>query len=415
MTPTQLDVRSREVESIDFGYQAPQTSLDGNPPRRVGKPFILRDEEPLIVLFAEAAGGVMRHVIDLYRGLRARQWRVRMIISPLRIEPRYNEELSDLDSRDITYVPLRREPHPSDLIGFSQVRQAIHQARGSVILHAHSTKAGMIGSRLHSRVRASIFTPHAFRSRDPTLSTPVRTMLQLVERNFSGGYDRVIAVAPAEMEYARNIIRLKERSLRCIPNGLDMDLIHHDGTMERRRRINGSLCLGFVGRFVHQKNPLLFIQVLAEVVARGANAHAIIVGDGPLEGEMRAAAERCGVASRIKWRTDSDASSSLHEMDIMVHTSFYEACPYSLIEACGALLPIVATSNDGSKAILYPHMSLNISSAADARELASIVMAIATDDLLRMRQMRILADIAREHSVKNMVIRTELEYQSLMQ
>jgi glycosyltransferase involved in cell wall biosynthesis len=415
MTTISLDICREAIASTKHHFVHNRNSQIENSLMHNGHASEVRETEPRVVLFAEAAGGVMRHVIDLYKGLRAKNWLVRMIVSPLRLEPRYFEELNGLDREDITYVPIKRSPHPTDFIAFSNIRRAVHNPRTAVILHAHSTKAGMIGSLLRPQVRASIFTPHAYRSRDPSLPFPVRSLLRVAERNFSSNYDRVIAVAPGEQDYARNVIGVKENVLRCIPNGLDLDLSQFASTIERRRRINGRICLGFVGRFVHQKNPLLFIDVLAEIVAKGVDARAIVVGDGPMEDEMKARAELRAVAGRIKWQKGEEANGSLREMDIMVHTSFYEACPYSLIEACGDLLPIVATSNDGSKAILDPHMNRNLSSAPDARELASIVLSIAADERLRIHQMQILGNIARQYSATNMVAQTEAEYRALLQ
>ena len=85
--------------------------------------------------------------------------------SPSRIESRYQEELNQLDQADINYVSMRRGPHASDLKAVSEIADILKNRPGETILHAHSTKAGMIGSLMHSRVRASVFTPHAYQGR----------------------------------------------------------------------------------------------------------------------------------------------------------------------------------------------------------------------------------------------------------
>jgi glycosyltransferase involved in cell wall biosynthesis len=365
-----------------------------------------------ILLLAEAAGGVMRHVIDLYKGLRARDWRVRMVLSPLRIEPRYRQELELLDQNDIRYVAMRRAPHASDLSAYSEIAAMLRKTAGETILHAHSTKAGMIGSLLHSRVRASIFTPHAYRGVDPTSSPLSQALLKVAERAYSKDYDRVLAVAPAEMEYAK-AIGIKEAALRCIPNGLDTSQVSFPEVMERRRTIKGPLCLGFVGRLVNQKNPVMFVEVLHEVVRRGHDARGIVVGDGPMRHEMLVVARELGVERRIDWRGGDSATNSLREMDVMVHTSIYEALPYSLIEACADLLPIVATSNYGSEAVLRPRLPRNIVYSLRPEEMASALLSIFADDAARIAQMHLLAEIAREFSTENMVSKIEAEYAQL--
>ncbi len=354
----------------------------------------------------------MRHVIDLYRGLRARGWKVNMVLSPSRIESRYQDELKQLDQSDIQYVPMRREPHTSDLIAFSEIAGILNHQPGETILHAHSTKAGMIGALMHSRVRASVFTPHSYRGVDPTSSKFVTTFLKLAERTYSKDYDRILAVAPAEMEYAKTI-GIRQEALRCIPNGLNTSHIDFSKVLQRRCRVHDPLCLGFVGRLVYQKNPLLFVEVLAEVVRRGRAARAIIVGDGPANAEMLQTAEQLGVASLIDWRGSVPATDSLPDMDVMVHTSVYEAMPYTLIEACADLLPIAATSNYGSEAILRSRLPKNIASSPDAAELATIVLSIFENESLRLEQLKTLEEIGREYSTETMISKIEAEYSDL--
>ena len=108
-------------------------------------------------------------MIDLYKGLRARGWRgqhgaVAICASSRDIRTSSNR----LDQNDITYVPMRRGPHASDLMAFSEIADTAEESnRGETILHAHSTKAGMIGSLMHSRVRASVFTHTPYRGVRP--------------------------------------------------------------------------------------------------------------------------------------------------------------------------------------------------------------------------------------------------------
>jgi glycosyltransferase involved in cell wall biosynthesis len=365
------------------------------------------------VLLAEATGGVTRHVIDLYKGLRSRGWRASMVLSPIRLEGRYHDELDRLDPDDITYVSMRRAPHATDLNAYYEIADLLKTDPGETILHAHSTKAGMIGSLLRSRVRASLFTPHAYRGVDPKASGFSKTFFGLVERKFSRNYDRILAVAPGEMEYAR-AIGIRPEVLRCIPNGLDTSHIHFAEVWQRRSQLRRPLCLGFVGRLVYQKNPALFLQVLARIATHVEDVRAIVVGDGLMKEKLLRLASRLGLERRIEWHGDVPATEFLRQMDVMVHTSVYEGLPYSLIEACADLLPTVATSNYGSETVFRARLPHNISSSPDADELASILLSIVENDSLRMEQMGALAEIAQQYSVDTMVTKIEAEYYALL-
>ncbi len=368
---------------------------------------------PRIVLLAEAAGGVTRHVIDLYKGLRSRDWRVSMVLSPMRLEDRYRDELDQLDPEDITYVSMRRAPHVNDVSAYLEIARLLKSDPRETILHAHSTKAGMLGSLLHSRVQASLFTPHAYRGEDPNASELSKKFLGRVEHNFSKNYDRILAVAPGEMEYAK-AIGIRPEVLRCIPNGLDTNHIHFSEVWERRRQLHRPLCLGFVGRLVYQKNPALFLHVLAKVAGHVPDVRAIIVGDGPMKVNLLRLASRLGLEQRIEWHGDVPAAPLLPQMDVMVHTSVYEGLPYSLIEACADLLPTVATSNYGSEAVFRERLPHNIASSPDADELASILLSIIENDSSRMEQMGALAEIAQQFSAETMVTKIEAEYYALV-
>jgi glycosyltransferase involved in cell wall biosynthesis len=368
---------------------------------------------PRIVLLAEATGGVTRHVVDLYKGLRTRGWRASMVLSPFRLEDRYRDELDQLDPDDITYVSMRRSPHVSDVSAYLEIARLLKSDPRETILHAHSTKAGMIGSLLHSRVQASLFTPHAYRGVDPSASGLSKSFFGRVEHNFSRNYDRILAVAPGEMEYAR-AIGIRPEVLRCIPNGLDTSGIRFSEVWERRRQLHRPLCLGFVGRLVYQKNPALFLQVLANVARHVPDVRAIIVGDGPMKVKLLRLASRLGLEQRVEWHGDVPATQFLPQMDVMVHTSVYEGLPYSLIEACADLLPTVATSNYGSEALFRERLPHNIASLPSAEELASILLSIVENDTLRMEQMGALAEIARQFSVDTMVTKIEAEYYALV-
>lgn len=162
----------------------------------------MKNDCPTIYLASEAAGGVARHVIDLYSGLTQRGWSARIIFSPTRLEPMYKTELRNIPTSHLFSLPMRRGPHWTDLKAMSRLHKYFRTANGPSILHAHSTKAGVLGAALRPWIKNSIYTPHAYRSVDPTLSPIRRRVIQAVERTFSKTYDRIIAVAPAEYDYA---------------------------------------------------------------------------------------------------------------------------------------------------------------------------------------------------------------------
>jgi len=370
--------------------------------------------DPLIALLLQSmAGGATRNTFDVYEGLKARGWNVHLIVSNLGVAARYEEELNGFERSDVDFVSMKRAPHVSDVRVYFEIRRILESLNKKTILHAHSTKAGMLGYLLNSRVHASVFSPHAYRGIDPNLSGLSREVIEKVESHYSQSYDRVVVEVPLEYEYAARIGIARDK-LRLIPNGINVTEDALEELYGRRQILSPNPTVGFVSRLVYQKNPLLFIEVLNEIIKGGCDAKAIVLGDGPLKDEMVRQAERYGIAERIDWRGEVPAVGVYSEMDVMVHTSLYEAMAYSLIEACGALLPIVATRNPGSEAVMGRCLSGNLSTKHDAAELAAIVLRIVRDNQSRLEQLRVMKAMALRYSTEIMISSLEDEYRRLL-
>jgi glycosyltransferase involved in cell wall biosynthesis len=366
-----------------------------------------------VALLAEAGGGVMRHVIDLHRGLIERNWRSTLIISPKRMDERYLAEINSFDKDQVVFIDMARAPHHSDVSAYVRVNAVLNRMGGRRILHAHSTKAGLLGSLLSPEGVAMTYTPHAYRATDPSLSSLTRLALREVEMAYSRAYDRIIAVSGSEREYVLSC-GVDPARVTCIPNGVHYKANDADVLRPQRSKLPEPITLGFVGRLAHQKNPLLFVETLACLVQRGCDAKAIVVGDGELRSDMMAHAEHLDVSGRIDWRGDMSASEALHEMDIMVHTSRYEALPYTLLEACACLLRVVATDNHGSRSVLQGELAGNIVAEAKPHALTERILQLVRNKSLWLRQLDLLDAAAHEFSLDRMVGKVEQVYLDLL-
>src|SRR5437764_964823 len=170
-------------------------------------------------------------------------------------------------------------------------------------------------------------------------------------------------------------------------------------TIERRggadvARTRGPRLL-FVGRLVYYKG----VHVLLEA-AREWPGTLIIVGDGPLEAEMRSRAAALGIADRIQFTgslADDEVQAHYQACDALVLPSIArtEAFGVVQIEAMAAGLPVVSTrlptgvpwvNQDGVSGIVVPPY--------DAASLGAALRCLAHDAALRTR----LADGARRRA-----------------
>lgn len=356
-------------------------------------------------------GGAARHVLDLYHALKARGWSVRLVVSLARADRLFIEELRQVRPLDVARIDVKRYPHPSDLFALRELRHLTNPAGGFSIVHAHSTKAGMLARGLRGERVATLFTPHAFRGMDPEVSGLRRLALRQAERMIASTYDRVIAVSRAEFDYAR-ALGLRAESLRHIPNGLDVQALLDQQPSAARRPPGPPYLIGFVGRLVHQKNPEAFLRIFGQLLQRGLDARAVVIGDGPRQPELERMCRAAGIADHVQFRGAINAAPLLGELDVLLHTSRYESLPYVLLEALGARVPVVAVDNAGSREILLADRL--IGSADDVPAFVEQTRRLLLDEAFAQR---VIDDGVRQlerYDIATMCRAIESEYEALL-
>jgi glycosyltransferase involved in cell wall biosynthesis len=130
-----------------------------------------------------------------------------------------------------------------------------------------------------------------------------------------------------------------------LPSRQDLARLRHETRLRLGLRDDHLLGLG-VGRMVEQKRPRLFLEYAAQMAAIEPRAKFCWVGDGPLRPQWEAEAGRQALNDRVA--TPGWAQEVLPyyaAADFFLHTAAYEGLPLALLEAMGAGLPCVVTSN----------------------------------------------------------------------
>jgi rhamnosyl/mannosyltransferase len=179
------------------------------------------------------------------------------------------------------------------------------------------------------------------------------------------------------------------RRVAVIPFGIDVERFARAGdhplTASLRLQTRGPRAL-FVGRCVYYKG----LHVLLEA-ARAWPGSIIVVGDGPLESELRDRARALGVGDRIHWAgrvSDTDLPAYYAAADVFVLPSIAvtETFGVAQVEAMAAGVPVVSTNlptgvpwvnADGISGLVVEHGSAFALSDALAR--------LASDRELRAR------------------------------
>lgn len=301
---------------------------------------------PLRVLLVTepSGGGSGRHVIDLARELVTLGHEVTVIYSRGRVEPRFEREIAAIPLKALEASTMRRAVGPWDLAAARELKVMIDRLGPFDILHAHSSKAGALLRLVAPSKTRVVYTPHAFRTMDPTMGRAGRLVYGAIEWALAAWRtSAVISVAPEEADHARSL-GIPDRKVRTVINGVTP--VPANDRIVARGRLGiapDDIVVGFVGRLCEQKDPVRFSQAIAIANARNPCIRGVILGDGELEADVRSAG---GAAVQV--HAGRNAVDDLAAFDLFAITSRYEAMPYVLLEALQAGLPILSTKVGGA-------------------------------------------------------------------
>ncbi len=241
---------------------------------------------------------------------------------------------------------MRRACGPWDIGAFLRLRSLILKIGPFDIIHGHSSKAGALARLAAPFGAARVYTPHALatlnRNRFP------RGVFGLIEGLLAHtASDAIIAVSPEEAAHAR-LWTFPDARLHMIPNAASLPNVPDRQTVRDALGLpENAIAVGFIGRFVEQKDPVRFASAIRLASQRDPRIIGLMIGDGPLRDKARTAG-----GDAVRLLTDHDARVLLPALDLLAMTSRYEAMSYVLIEAALAGLPILTTAVGGVDTVL---------------------------------------------------------------
>ena len=316
---------------------------------------------------------------------------------------------------------LVREVHPwKDVRAVANLTAFFRRHRPDIV-HTHSSKAGVVG-RIAARragVPHVVHTVHGW-GFHPRQSWAERTLYQAVERWCAPMSDRLIVVAEPNREQGLRLGIGTPGQYRLIRSGIEVEQYRAPaGTRERVRAslglADGQFVFGSVGRLSPQKAPADLVHAFARVVHEHPEAHLLLVGDGPLRGEVESLIARLGVSGHATLLgLRRDVSDLMSAFDAFVLASRWEGLPRTIPQAMAAGLPVIATRVDGAPDAVRDGETGCLVPPADVGALADgMAQLIADPDRSRTLGR---AGRARVHdfSAGRMVVELEALYEELV-
>ncbi|MBP1874551.1 glycosyltransferase involved in cell wall biosynthesis [Ensifer adhaerens] len=337
---------------------------------------------PLRVLevLEPSGGGSGRHFIDLCRGMHLRGHHVEAVYSPVRAEESFVRELKTVGLPAVHAVEMKRAPGPSDVPAFLALRRIMRHHGPFDIVHGHSSKAGALTRlRLPGRHVPRIYTPHAFRTLDPTLGRGGRLIYGAIEWGLAWFYtDHLICVSDDELCHAQSLHMPDER-MSVIVNGVAPPSPDMAATIRASFGIApDAFVYGFIGRLTAQKAPERLLAAFRHVAGSVKNSHLVMVGAGEIEGSLRQAISESGLQNRLHLTSAFTGPQAGPAFDVLVMPSRYEAMSYVMLEGAAAGKPIIATDIGGARTVIENGRNgFIVQNTDDVSELAKTMVAAA--------------------------------------
>lgn len=300
-------------------------------------------------------GGLFRHVLDVAREQIARGHQVGMITDSLTGGDFAKNILAELESElelGLLRLPMRRNPHPSDLYAWFKARQFYKSVRPDVI-HGHGSKGGLF-ARLPSLLLGGTrpiraYTPHGGSFNYNPGSVLHRIYMQA--ESFLGTFTNVFLFESAFIRdcYRRFVGEPKAKN-HVVLNGIsDAEFIPVEPEPEAADFI-------YIGELRSAKGIDTFIDALAELKRRDGKSYtAVLAGTGPDQQALTEQAALRGIEGQIKFPGAMPARRAFECGHVMIVPSRAESLPYVVLEAAGAQIPMIATNVGGIPEIFGPY------------------------------------------------------------
>lgn len=201
------------------------------------------------------------------------------------------------------------------------------------------------------------------------------------------------------------------RPIVVIENGVDLRPFRQPKNPYTKSDLGvpeSAVLLIYVGRLSSEKNLGLLLEQFAIAQDILPHLHLMLVGKGPLHGELRQRAYRLGLADHVHFAGAVDydeVTNYLAAADAFVTASVTEVHPLTIIEAMAAGLPVAATASPGIVDTVESGKS-GFLAAEPERGLAAAMVGLAAS-VDRRRQMSLAARTASQRfDIKQTVART---------
>lgn len=261
-------------------------------------------------------------------------------------------------------ISIHRNPYKIENIkAIRQLKKVIDNENYSII-HCHTPMGGVITRLSAKKTRTKgtrvIYTAHGFHFYK---GAPMINWLFYypIEKYLSKYTDTLITINNEDFARAKKKFSKRCNNIEYIPGvGVDDSKFNIEMTEDEKNLYRKSLGLKkddfimtCIGRLDKNKNQILLIKSMKELVKKYNRIHLLLIGPDELRGHYKKETKKNGLEEKIHFLgLRTDIPKLLKISNIYLSSSKREGLPISIIEAMYCGLPIIATNCRGNSDLI---------------------------------------------------------------
>lgn len=229
-----------------------------------------------------------------------------------------------------------------------------------------------------------------------------------VERIFWRMANRLVAVGEVQRQQIQSTFGIENDVIRTVWNGVPQGPAKSDGSFRARLECERRVLIGTIATLTPQKGLADLLKVAHRLRDIDERAFFVIVGDGPLRGElesMRNQLELEDCVAFVGWINNA-STQALPDFDVFFQPSLWEAMSIAVLEAMMAGRAIVATRVGENCRIVEHEVDGLLVDAGDVEGITHTLARVIGDERLRAKLGQAAAQKALEHFTADRMTRS---------
>jgi glycosyltransferase involved in cell wall biosynthesis len=368
----------------------------------------------LYIITQSELGGAQRYVLDLAKNLK-NEYDIAVAFGE---QGAQGEMAKYLEKAGITYfvIPqLKRNLSPFyDVLAYFKIKKLIFDLKPNII-HLSSSKVSILGSLATHCAKKSkkmgnpllVYTAHGWVFNEPMGF--LKKKLYFWAEKWTAKYkDEVICINKQDLEQGEKLLNIEPRKLSLIYHGIDIKQYQYYSREEAKKKLfslienahvpdEKTILVGSIGNLYATKGYYYLIKAMHYlIIDYGFPITAIVIGEGPEREDLEAriikfhpmdynamdgnVSQKIILAGRIP-----NAAEILPAFDFYVSTSLKEGFPYTILEAMGAGLPVVATRVGGIPDMITDQVNGLLIDPQNSKTLAAKIAELINDPAKKQR------------------------------